>query len=130
MSIPFLFASGCILLVMMVFEVPLDISTSAIGVTAIAASVDFSIYFMAEYKRYALRGHSHKKALRCAYEKEGKVVWADCILNQIFFLPLIVSSFLPVQRLGWMVVAMLFFAAVGALIVMPCLLKWTGLCEE
>jgi predicted RND superfamily exporter protein len=122
MSLPLLFATECILLVMMIFKVPLDISTAMIGVTAIAASIDFSIYFVAEYKKALF--FTKKDALTESIDKEGNVILMDMFLNQLFFLPLMLSSFIPVQRLGWMLAIMLFFAAIGALLIMPSLLVW------
>lgn len=123
MSLPLLFATECILLVMMYLKVPLDISTAMIGVTAIAASIDFSIYFVAEYKKALF--NKEKDALKIAIDKQGKIILMDMFLNQLFFFPLIFSSFLPIQRLGWMLVVMLFFAAVGSLIIMPAMLVWS-----
>lgn len=122
MSLPLLFATECILLVMMYLKIPLDISTAVIGVTAIAASIDFSIYFVAEYKKTLL--NKEKNVLKIALDKQGKIILMDMLLNQLFFTPLIFSSFLPVQRLGWMLVIMLFFAAIGSLIIMPTMLVW------
>ncbi|MCK4635695.1 MAG: hypothetical protein KAT32_02430 [Candidatus Moranbacteria bacterium] len=123
MSLPLLFATECILLVMMFLKVPLDISTAMIGVTAIAASIDFSIYFVAEYKKALI--NKEKNSLKVAIDKQGKIILMDMFLNQLFFLPLIFSSFIPVQRLGWMLVIMLFFAAIGSLIIMPPMLVWS-----
>ncbi len=124
MSVPFLFSSAVILMVMMIFKVPLDISTSAIGALALNASIDFSIYFVHYYKKEILSGNSHQKALNLAMKQEGDIILADMLLNIVCFLPLLISRFLPIQRIGWMMAVMLSSAAFGSLVIMPPMLKW------
>lgn len=124
MSSPFIFSSALIIITMMIFRVNLDVSTSAIGALAINASIDFSIYWTAWYLGVRMKGMGHDEALVITMRKEGKVVLGDAILNKVVFLTLISSRFVPVAQLGWMMVVMLFFAAVGALMIMPPLLRW------
>jgi predicted RND superfamily exporter protein len=124
MSIPFLFSSAAILIVMMTFAVPLDIATAAIGPLSINASIDFSVYYAVVY--VALRRRlEHDRAVTETMESEGVAITTDFLLNTIVFMPLVfLGTFIPVERLGWMMVTMLFFAWVGAMMVMPPALRF------
>jgi predicted RND superfamily exporter protein len=116
-TVPFVFAAECLVVIMIIFEIPLDISTALIAPCAVAAAIDFSIYILEKYQK------SESKDLRVILLEEGPVVLADCVSNQALFAPLLTSGFVPVQRLGWMLVGMLFFSAIGALVIMPPFLR-------
>ena len=123
-SLPFLFASAMILIVMILLGVPLDISTAIIGAMAINVASDFSIYIVHSYTERIFAGSNHDQAISFAMREKGGIVLADMVLNSICFLPLMISSFVPVARLGWMMATMLVFAAIGSLIIMPPLLRY------
>jgi len=125
LSVPFLFAGSMILIVMMLFDVPLDISTSAIGVLAIAAALDFSIHAIDEYLEWKLSGYTHQDSMLHMFERKGRVILADAHVNKLCFVVLITSSFVPVVHLGWMMVVTLLFAAIGTLIIMSPMLGWS-----
>ena len=61
-------------------------------------------------------------ALKAALDQEGKVIVSDCLLNILYFLPLISSHFLPVREVGWMMGVMLIACAIGTLFFMASLL--------
>jgi len=122
-TIPFLFASECLMVIMIIFKIPLDISTALIAPCALAAAIDFSIYFLDKFQELSLKGLNSQEALIQTTEKEGRIVLADCVSNQSLFSPLLTSGFSPVRQLGQMLVGMLFFSAIGALIIMPPLLR-------
>ncbi len=124
MSVPFIFSTAAILIVMMLFKVPLDISSSAIGSMAISAAIDFSIYFVYEYIKEVRKGRNHEQSLLGAMFIEGKAILGDSINNQLCFVVLMFSVFIPIFRIGWMMVAMLIFATIGSLIIMPPMLGW------
>ncbi len=124
MTVPFLFSSSVIVVVMAWTKVPLDVVTAAIGAIALNASVDFSIYFEETFQREISYGSTYEKALKNALEKEGPVIIADAVLNIVCFLPLVFSSFVPVARLGWMMALMLSVACIATLLLMPPLLRF------
>lgn len=125
MSVPLFFASVAIILLMEATGTPLDIATACIGALAINAAGDFSVYMTATYYRHIADGVSHEEALLEAAKEDGGEVVGDALLNIINFLPLLLSVFPPIVRLGGVMVALLFFAVVGALVVMPALLHLT-----
>ena len=126
MSVPLFFASAAIILLMEATGIPLDIATACIGALAINAACDFSVYMTEAYYRHIARGVSHEEALMRAAKEDGGEVVGDALLNVINFLPLLLSVFPPIVRLGGVMIAMLFFAVVGALVVMPALLHLTS----
>lgn len=124
MSVPFVFASGIITMVMVFGRVPLDQATACITALAINAAADFGLYPMAEFSSFRRQGFSVQTALRKAIEERGAVVLTDILLNCLCFAPLILSFFIPVQRLGWIMIAMLVACGFGSLLLMPALLPW------
>jgi predicted RND superfamily exporter protein len=121
MSLPLLFATAVMGLLMWGLEIPLDMSTAPINALAINAATDFSLYLAMTYQA-ALHAFPPQEALKHAMEREGKIIVADCLLNTLCFLPLVTSRFLPVQQLGWMMGVMLTTCAAGALLFMAALL--------
>jgi len=69
-------------------------------------------------------------AIRNAMESEGEVIINDILLNSVCFFPLVFSSFIPISRLGWVMVAMVITAGIGSLAIMPVLLKYAVKKEE
>lgn len=124
MSVPFLFASAALVPVMAGLDMPLDIATSAIGAITVSAAVDFSIYYVHDYLAAGRRGDGHDGASEATTRGEGRLILGDMVLNMLCFVPLMASAFLPVERLGWMMVPMLALSGAGTLVVMPPLLSW------
>lgn len=124
LSVPFVFASAVIAIVMMGLRVPLDHATACITALAINAAIDFSLYLVADFQDGLLAGQESSPAMLGALQQKGKVILLDIILNSICFLPLTFSHFLPVSRMGWLMIVMLLASGVGALIVLPALLPW------
>ncbi|MEA2113253.1 MAG: MMPL family transporter [Patescibacteria group bacterium] len=118
MSIPLIFSSAMMGLVMIFWGIPLDIATAAITALAINASIDFSIYFVDAYQE-ALVNSEPIEAVRAAMVSKGRMIIKDMILNIVCFFPLCISQFQPVKNLGWIMGVMLVFCCIGSLVVMP-----------
>lgn len=121
---PFVFASAAIVLVMIGLRVPLDQATACVTALAINAAVDFGLYLTADFQTFILEGQAVREGVRYALVERGKVIVVDVVLNAFCFVPLITSSFLPVARLGWVMIVMLMACGFGALVIMPSLLPW------
>jgi predicted RND superfamily exporter protein len=121
MSLPLLFATAVMGLIMWVFDIAIDMSTAAITALAINAATDFSLYLAMTYQAL-LAAHAPDAALQEALGRQGRVIVADCILNTLCFLPLVTSRFLPIRQIGWMMAVMLIACAIGTLIFMAALL--------
>jgi len=123
-NIPFVFASAAIVIVMIVMRVPLDQATACTTALAINAAVDFGLYLTADFQTAVLEGQNVREGLHYALVDRGKVIVMDIVLNSLCFIPLMTSSFLPVMRLGWIMIVMLLACGFGALVIMPALLPW------
>jgi predicted RND superfamily exporter protein len=123
-NIPFVFASGAIVLVMIAMRVPLDQATACITALAINAAVDFGLYLAADFQTAIMKGQEVRDSVRFALVDRGKVIVMDIVLNALCFVPLMLSTFQPVMRLGWIMIVMLVACGFGALVIMPALLPW------
>ncbi len=122
MSVPFLFASACIVIFMVLADIPLDISTAVIGAMAINASIDFAIYFTNRFQKLLVKGEEVANAVVLSVKLEGKVILEDMVINMSIFFPLCFSIFQPVHNMGVLLIVVLAFSAIGTLVVMPALL--------
>ncbi|MAG44773.1 hypothetical protein CL633_02685 [bacterium] len=123
MSVPFVFASAVMILIMIIFKIPLDIATAPFTAFAINASIDFSIYFVVAFIEGLEKTRDKIKAIYWAMQDKGEVIIKDMILNILIFTLLLTSGFLPVKRLGWIMSIMLLACGVGALVIMPAMLQ-------
>lgn len=124
MNVPFVFASSVIVLVMAALRVPLDQATAVVTALAINAAADFSIYPVSDFMKALHDGQSKKEAFEYAIGQNGKIVLVDIALNCFCFIPLMASNFIPIYRLGWIMIIMLLSCGFGALVLMPALLTW------
>ena len=124
MNVPFVFASSVIVLVMAALRVPLDQATAVVTALAINAAADFSIYPVSDFMKALHEGQSKKEAFEYAIGRNGKIVLVDIALNCFCFVPLMASNFIPIYRLGWVMIIMLLSCGFGSLVLMPALLAW------
>lgn len=123
MTVPFLFAYATIVLVMAAFHIPLDQATACATALGINAAIDFDLYLIEDYRTALAEGRNRREALRYALAERGHVTLTDAALNGICFSFLMLSPFLPIQRLGVVMLIMLATCALGALLLMPALLS-------
>jgi len=126
MAVPLFFATVCIVIIMAVFKIRLDQANAVIMAMAIGASIDFSIYFVDAFQEARAQKQNWPEAVQYASQTKGPIIVTDAVLNTLGFLPLALSSFGPVAMLGWLTAAMLIFSAIGSLLVMPCLLRYSS----
>lgn len=107
---------------MWLLEVPLSMSSAPITELTINAANDLGLILLAAY---ALQLHQSepKDTLKKTLATTGKRVFIDCGLNCIAFLPLwVLSWFIPVQQVGWIMLLMLVSCAGASVCIMPKLL--------
>lgn len=122
MTVPFLFAYAAIVLLMAVFHIPLDQATACATALGINAAIDFDLYLIDDYRSALEQGMERRQALHYALAERGYITLTDAALNGICFSFLMLSPFLPIQRLGVVMLVMLATCALGALLLMPALL--------
>ncbi|MES2296346.1 MAG: MMPL family transporter [Pseudomonadota bacterium] len=122
MTVPFLFAYAVIVVLMAAFKIPLDQATACATALGINAAIDFDLYLIDDYRQALDDGKSAGAALHYALAERGHITLTDAALNAICFSFLLCSPFLPIQRLGAIMLVMVATCALGALLLMPALL--------
>ncbi|WP_342120639.1 MMPL family transporter [Pseudoduganella sp. OTU4001] len=122
MTVPFMFAYAAIVVLMAAFSIPLDQATACATALGINAAIDFDLYLIDDYRSALEDGQSPAQALHFALAERGYITLTDAALNAICFGFLMLSPFLPIQRLGVVMLVMLATCAIGALLLMPALL--------
>ncbi len=125
LSTPFVVASGSLLIGMWLLGTPLDAATAAIGALAINATVDFTLYLAFRIHAGIGNRNGRDRLILKNIVREGKVIWADALLNSACFLPLAFSSFAPVERMGWIMVSMIILSALATLAIAAPLVRHT-----
>ncbi len=124
MNIPFVYATSGIVVAMALLRIPLDQAIACTTALAINAASDFGLYPVADYAEAIEQGKSKEETMYFAFAKRGKLVITDILLNCLCFLPLAFSRFLPIARLGRIMIVMLVFCGLGALVIMPVFLEF------
>ncbi len=122
MTVPFLFAYAFIVVLMAMLKIPLDQATACATALGINAAIDFDLYLIDDYATALREGKSVQQALHYCLAERGHITLTDAALNAICFSFLLCSPFLPIQRLGAIMLVMLATCAIGALLLMPALL--------
>lgn len=122
-AVPFLFAYAVVVLTMAAFSLPLDQATACATALGINAAIDFDIYLIDDYRHALAQGRSPERALHYALAERGAVTLTDATLNAICFSFLLGSAFIPIQRLGAVMLIMLATCVLGALLLMPAMLS-------
>jgi uncharacterized membrane protein YiaA len=125
-TVPFLFSYAAIVVLMAAFTIPLDQATACATALGINAAVDFGLYLINDYREALEEGSTPHQALQCALAERGHITLTDAALNAICFSFLMLSPFLPIQRLGVVMLVMLATCAIGALLLMPAMLSLCG----
>ena len=126
MNIPMWFATTGLALIMVKMGIPLDISTAAISAFAINATSDFSFVFLEAFQNTLGETKNAFSAMIAALRQKGAVIIEDAFLNARCFLPLwLFSTFIPIQRIGLMMVIMLVLCLIGTLVILPSVLAIT-----
>lgn len=122
-SVPFVFAYALVVVLMAVLGLPLDQATACATALGINAAIDFDIYVVDDFMRGLHAGHSPDQALHRALFERGHITLVDAKLNAVCFSFLMLSPFLPIQRLGVVMLVMLVACAFGALFLMTGVLR-------
>lgn len=134
MCLPFAFAYAVVVLVMAAAHLPLDQATACATALGINASVDFGLYLLDDYRNALALApcpaegdtwaeqHAVHVALHHALAERGEVTVVDALLNAMCFSLLLGSSFVPIQRLGLLLVLLLLACAAGVLVLQAAVL--------
>ncbi|MCX7024870.1 MAG: MMPL family transporter [Spirochaetes bacterium] len=109
--------------VMGLARIRLDISTAMVGSLAIGIGIDYSIHFMASYRRNYLALVNRDAATRAALRSTGKAIIFNAVSVAAGFLVLMFSQFNPVVFMGFLVALTMFTSSLAAMTLLPVLLN-------
>jgi predicted RND superfamily exporter protein len=105
------------------FGIPLNTGTAIVSSIAIGIGVDYSIHFITWY-RNELRGRADiAAALEHSIIHKGRAILYNMFVIFGGFLVLVVSQFVPLIQFGSLVALCMVTTAVGALVVVPALIR-------
>ena len=110
------------LLIMAIFDMPLDIFTLLIGSIAIGLAVDDTIHFMHNFKRYYLESLDILDAMEKTFFTTGKAMLITSIVLSLGFYSYIAAYMSSVQNFGILTGSIIIFALVADLLLAPALM--------
>ncbi len=122
-SIPLAFTVIANFGVMGFLGIKLDISTAMIGSLAIGIGVDYSIHFLASYRRNYLVHGERDGATSAALRSTGKAIIFNAASVALGFAVLMFSQFNPIVFMGFLVTLTMFTSSLAAMTLLPVLLN-------
>ena len=103
-------------------NVPIDIGTVMTASIALGIAVDDTLHFLTWFRReYAVSG-DRSDAVRKAFRHCARAMTQTTLICGLGLLVYTLSLFVPTRRFSWMMLALLFAALAGDLILLPALL--------
>ena len=105
------------------FGIPLNIGTAIVSSIAIGIGVDYSIHFITWYRSELLKKPDIYEAIENSIVHKGRAILYNMIAITGGFIILVFSSFVPLIQFGCLVAACMITTAVGALVLVPAILR-------
>lgn len=121
--LPFIVAYALVVLAMALLQIPLDQATACATALGINAAIDFDLYVVEDYRTALQQQQSPEQALQYAFGERSRLTMLDAGLNAICFSFLLFSSFIPMQRLGLIMLILLVICAFAAVCLLPAVLR-------
>lgn len=121
--LPFVVAYALVVLVMALLAIPLDQATACATALGINAAIDFDLYLLEDFRGALRSGQTPAQALQTAIGDRSRLTLLDAGLNAICFSFLLCSSFIPMQRLGLIMLILLVICAFAAVCLLPAVLR-------
>lgn len=121
--LPFVVAYALVVLAMALLSIPLDQATACATALGINAAIDFDLYLLEDFRGALRSGQTPAQALQTAIGERSRLTLLDAGLNAICFSFLLFSSFIPMQRLGLIMLILLVICAFSAVCLLPAVLR-------
>ncbi|MBW2558629.1 MAG: MMPL family transporter [Deltaproteobacteria bacterium] len=108
-------------------QIDLDMATSVIAAITIGIGVDDTIHFLNAFRHNRARGLSIDETIRHTLAVSGKAILFTSLALVFGFSILITSNFLPIALFGILTAATMINTTIGALLVLPSVIKATGI---
>jgi Predicted exporters of the RND superfamily len=106
-----------------VLHIPLNVATAIVSSIAIGIGVDYAIHFVTWYRNELRSSPDIKLALENSINKKGRGILYNMFVIFGGFIVLAVSNFVPLIQFGSLVAVCTVFSAVGALAVVPAIIR-------
>lgn len=110
---------------------PLDVMNMMVSALAIGIGVDFSIHIIHRFKEeWSSNGKSPEESVKITIQSVGRAISAAAATTIGVFVVLSFSRMPPIVKFGELAALVIFFALVGAMIVLPSILLAYGKWKE
>jgi predicted RND superfamily exporter protein len=106
------------------FNIPLNTVTAMVSSIAVGIGVDFSIHLITWYRGALRRNRNIVFALEDSILNKGRAIVFNMLVIVAGFLVLVVSNFVPLMHFGLLVSLCMVTTAVGALVLVPAMIRW------
>jgi len=122
LMIPSLFPMACVFGGMGWWNIVVDTGTVMTPAVALGVTVDDAIHFMLWCRHGQERGMTRPQAIMFAYEDCARAIYQSWGVIGLGLFSFALSSFMPTQRFGILMLVMLTASSVGNLVLLPALL--------
>lgn len=122
LMLPSLFPMACVFGGMGLWGIVVDAGTVMTPAVALGVTVDDAIHFMLWCRHGQERGMSRSRAIMFAYEDCARAIYQSWGVIGLGLFSFALSSFMPTQRFGILMLLMLTASSIGNLVLLPALL--------
>lgn len=122
LMIPSIFPLAIVFGAMGLLGIVVDTGTVMTPAVALGVTVDDAIHFMLWCRHGQERGMTRKQSIMFAFEDCARAIYQSWGVIGLGLSAFALSSFVPTQRFGYLMLAMLTVSAIGNLVVLPALL--------
>lgn len=105
------------------FRIPLNAATAIVSSIAIGIGVDYSIHFITWYRNELRSNADINMALENTITRKGRAILYNMIVIIGGFIVMVCSNFVPLIQFGGLVSACMLLTAVGALAIVPAIIR-------
>lgn len=106
-------------------HIALDMATAMIASVTIGIGIDYTIHFLARFKKEVTTGASLEDALDATIAHTGRAILVNTLSVALGFLVLTLSGLIPLRHFGLLVALNMFLCAAGALTTLPATIRLT-----
>jgi hypothetical protein len=105
-----------------IINVPLEIGSILTASVALGVAVDDTLHFTTWFRRGLSEGRDRVQSVLFAYQRCGAAMTQTSLVCGLGLLVYAISPFVPMARFAWLMFAILMFALLADLVVMPAIL--------
>ncbi len=103
--------------------IALDMPTSVIAAVTIGIGVDDTIHFLNTFRHNRAQGHSVDETIARTLAVSGKAIIFTSLALIFGFFVFLLSSFIPIMLLGFLLAVTMIATTIGALLILPSVIK-------